>query len=80
LTGSGAAYHPLPAQMNELEAMPKLHPDRIMPMVLQVFPSFKSTWDEYLAEWHGEPAGIFNDTAEFAQFIHQAMTMVISRS
>ena len=41
----------------------------MMPTLLNVCPDFRSTWEEHLRYWHGEKAGIFNDTAEFVHYL-----------
>jgi hypothetical protein len=37
----------------------------IIPMLLKACPPFQTVWDEHVAYWAGEEAGIYNDTAEF---------------
>ena len=41
----------------------------IMPRLLDEFPGFRPQWEEHLAYWNGEPAGNYNDIAEFARFV-----------
>ncbi|MDO8635002.1 MAG: hypothetical protein Q7R34_01980 [Dehalococcoidia bacterium] len=40
-----------------------------MPAILTVAPGFKSRWEKHLKSWAGEPAGIYNDIAEFAHYV-----------
>jgi hypothetical protein len=40
----------------------------IFSMLLESFPDFMPRWREHLARWHGEPAGVYNDMAEFVHF------------
>jgi hypothetical protein len=41
----------------------------IIPMLLKACPSFQAAWDEHLAYWAEEEAGIYNDTAEFVHYL-----------
>ena len=37
--------------------------------LLEKFPSFSKRWKEHVAYWAGEPAGDYNDMAEFVHFV-----------
>jgi hypothetical protein len=37
--------------------------------LVQAFPDFVPRWREHLAKWGGEPAGPYNDMAEFVHFV-----------
>lgn len=41
----------------------------ILSTLLQSFPDFMPRWREHLAHWAGEPAGSYNDMAEFVHFV-----------
>ena len=41
----------------------------IMPRLIADFPGFRPRWEKHLELWKGEPAGNYNDIAEFAQFV-----------
>ena len=41
----------------------------VMPLLLEACPGFEPMWREHLEYWHGEEAGIFNDTSEFARYL-----------
>lgn len=45
---------------NDAEVMPRLVPE---------FPAFRPRWERHLEFWEGEPAGSYNDIAEFAHFV-----------
>jgi hypothetical protein len=38
-------------------------------MLVAAFPSFTKRWREHVAYWRGEPAGDYNDMAEFVNFV-----------
>lgn len=42
--------------------------------LLNLAPSFRSVWDNYLAYWAQEPPGACLDFGEFASFVHDAIT------
>jgi hypothetical protein len=35
----------------------------------QAFPDFRDRWKKHIASWGGNPAGSYNDMAEFVQFV-----------
>jgi hypothetical protein len=37
--------------------------------LVQAFPNFANRWREHLARWGGEPAGTYNDMAEFVHYV-----------
>jgi hypothetical protein len=37
--------------------------------LLQAFPDFSDRWKRHVAWWHGNPAGSYNDMAEFVVFV-----------
>ena len=41
----------------------------VMPQLIAEFPTFRPRWEEHLALWKGEPAGNYNDIAEFVHFV-----------
>ena len=41
----------------------------IMPRLVASFPGFRPRWERHLQLWNGEPAGGFNDIAEFVHFV-----------
>jgi hypothetical protein len=41
----------------------------IMPRLVEEFPGFRSRWERHLELWKGEPAGGYNDIAQFAHFV-----------
>ena len=41
----------------------------IMPRLVASFPGFRPRWERHLQLWNGEPAGGFNDMAEFVHFV-----------
>lgn len=41
----------------------------VMPLLVNNFPAFRSRWEKHVSWWNGEPAGFYNDIAEFAHFI-----------
>jgi len=41
----------------------------LMPRLVAEFPAFRPRWEEHLQYWNGEPAGTYNDIAEFARFV-----------
>jgi hypothetical protein len=45
-----------------------LRRDLIEPL-LAACPSFRPRWEQHLADWHGEDAGIYNDLAVFAHHL-----------
>jgi len=44
----------------------------MMPIILEKFPAFGPIWKKHLELWKGEEAGIYNDIAEFANFVVDA--------
>jgi hypothetical protein len=43
----------------------------IVVSLLKTFPDFTARWKEHIALWGGNPAGSYNDMAEFVQFVVQ---------
>lgn len=43
--------------------------NKTMFTLVEAFPSFADRWREHLADWGGEPAGTYNDMAEFVHFV-----------
>ena len=43
----------------------------VMPRLIAEFPGFRPRWEKHLEVWQGEPAGSYNDIAEFAHFVVQ---------
>ncbi len=41
----------------------------VMPRLVAEFPGFQSRWEKHLEFWKGEPAGSYNDIAEFVHFV-----------
>ena len=41
----------------------------VVSAVLKAFPDFSSRWKEHVALWGGNPAGSYNDIAEFVHFV-----------
>jgi hypothetical protein len=41
----------------------------IMSVLLESFPAFWGRWKRHIADWSGEPAGSYNDIAEFVHFV-----------
>jgi hypothetical protein len=41
----------------------------VMPRLIAEFPGFRPRWEKHLEFWKGEPAGSYNDIAEFAHFV-----------
>ncbi len=41
----------------------------LIPSLLTEFPKFRPRWQAHLESWHGEPAGNYNDMAEFVHFV-----------
>ncbi|HYL36394.1 MAG TPA: hypothetical protein VEV17_10815 [Bryobacteraceae bacterium] len=37
--------------------------------LLKAFPAFSARWQEHVADWGDEPAGAYNDMAEFVHFV-----------
>lgn len=42
---------------------------QLMPWILKIAPDFKPRWQKHLERWDGQPAGIYNDIAEFAHYV-----------
>jgi hypothetical protein len=38
-------------------------------VLVEAFPEFSTRWRNHLADWAGEPAGSYNDMAEFVHFV-----------
>jgi hypothetical protein len=47
----------------------KLTEAEVMPRLVAGFPCFRPRWEKHLELWKGEPAGSYNDVAEFADFV-----------
>lgn len=47
----------------------RIHKDGIIPLVLCACPGFRSRWENHVAYWNGEPAGIYNDMQEFVAYL-----------
>src|SRR4051812_27597048 len=43
--------------------------EEMIPMLLDACPGFRQRWEEYLARWDGEPAGLYNDIGEFVSYL-----------
>jgi hypothetical protein len=43
----------------------------VMARLLAEFPPFRPRWEKHLELWKGEPAGNYNDIAEFVHFVVQ---------
>ena len=43
----------------------------VMPRLVAEFPTFRPRWEKHLEWWKGEPAGNYNDIAEFVHFVVQ---------
>lgn len=41
----------------------------VMPRLVAEFPAFRPRWEKHLELWKGEPAGNYNDIAEFVDFV-----------
>ena len=41
-------------------------------MLLDACPGFQPVWEEHVDYWHGEPAGLYNDLAEFVFYLIEA--------
>ena len=41
--------------------------------LVEAFPDFTARWREHLAYWGGEPAGPYNDLAEFVHFVVEGL-------
>ena len=41
----------------------------VMPRLVAEFPTFRPRWEKHLEWWKGEPAGNYNDIAEFVRFV-----------
>jgi hypothetical protein len=44
-------------------------PEELMPRLVAEFPGFRPRWEKHLHYWNGEPAGAYNDIAEFARYV-----------
>src|SRR5437763_13270010 len=42
---------------------------KVMPRLIAEFPEFHARWEKHLEFWQGEPAGHYNDIAQFAHFV-----------
>lgn len=40
-----------------------------MQLILKNFPNFEVEWQEHLAWWDGDPAGLSNDMAAFSRYV-----------
>ena len=47
----------------------KLSETDVMPRLVAEFPAFRPRWEKHLELWKGEPAGNYNDIAEFVHFL-----------
>jgi hypothetical protein len=45
----------------------------VMPELVERFPGFRPRWDAHVDFWEGEEAGLCNDVAEFAHYIHETL-------
>jgi len=43
--------------------------DEMIPMLLDACPGFRPRWEEHVASWNGEPAGVYNDIGEFVAYL-----------
>ena len=41
----------------------------VIVFLLEAFPDFAARWKEHIALWGGNPAGSYNDMAEFVHFV-----------
>jgi len=41
----------------------------VISTLLQAFPDFEDRWKKHIARWNGNPAGSYNDMAEFVHFV-----------
>jgi hypothetical protein len=41
----------------------------MIPMLLDACPGFRPRWEEHLAYWKGEPAGLYIDLAKFVHYL-----------
>ena len=41
----------------------------VMPRLIAEFPGFHARWEKHLESWQGEPAGNYNDIAQFVHFV-----------
>jgi hypothetical protein len=44
-------------------------PNDVMLSLLNSFPAFAARWRKHIEQWGGEPAGPYNDMAEFVHFV-----------
>ena len=44
----------------------------MIPRLLAACPGFQQQWDEHVAYWQGEPAGVYNDISEFVTYLIEA--------
>jgi hypothetical protein len=44
----------------------------MIPLLLDACPGFRPRWEEHLASWNGEAAGVYNDIGEFVAYIIEA--------
>ncbi len=44
-------------------------PEDLMPRLLEIALGFQASWEEHLAWWDDETAGIYNDTATFCHYL-----------
>jgi hypothetical protein len=47
----------------------KLTEAEVMPRLIADFPDFRPRWEKHLDSWKGEPAGSYNEIAQFAHFV-----------
>jgi hypothetical protein len=46
--------------------------DEMIPILLGACPGFQPRWEEHVAGWNGEPAGLYNDIGEFVAYLLDA--------
>jgi hypothetical protein len=46
--------------------------DEMIPMLLAACPGFRPRWDEHVASWKGEPAGLYIQIGEFVAYLLDA--------
>jgi hypothetical protein len=46
--------------------------DEMIPMLLDACPGFRPRWEEHVAYWEGEAAGVYIDLSEFVQYLMAA--------
>jgi hypothetical protein len=46
--------------------------DEMIPMLLDACPGFRLRWEEHVASWNGEPAGLYIQIGEFVAYLLDA--------